>query len=59
MRLTLCLLNTSESLQTKFIVVAHLAEEQFLKNELTRSKGKSRRCRVDTRITIMSMEEQD
>jgi hypothetical protein len=38
MRLTRCLLKTSESLQTKFAAVAHLAEGQFLKNELTRTK---------------------
>jgi len=40
MRLTFCLLNISESPQTKFIAVANLVEEQFLKNELARNKGK-------------------
>jgi len=47
-----CLGETSESLQTEFVEVAHIAEKQVLKD-----KRKSGRFRVDTRRTIMSKED--
>ena len=51
---------TLKLLPNEIEAVAHLAERQFLEDELTWNKGKSRRFWVGTRISIMSMEiEQD
>jgi hypothetical protein len=56
-KVSVCLVETPESLQTEFSEVTHMAEEQVLKDRLTWNERKSGRCRVDTRRTVMSKED--